>query len=141
MYPLYYYKEDTEHVNPIKVFVSDSKVKKELSDNLEFILSRSLTKHQYILNVVISPNEDSFVSNKYFFNQTGRITIKAVYNIQKLPFKKSIYKGKTYITSLFDFSSQSFYKSRVIKDANTKSVNELAENIGLDVISFIKSID
>ncbi|AHA27526.1 hypothetical protein [Candidatus Liberibacter americanus] len=144
IHPLYYYnKGDKEKINHIKVLISDSEIKKELSDSLEFILSNSLTKHSYILNVVISYNENEYIYNNYTedFNQTGRIIIKAVYNIQKLPSKKTIYNGNTYITSLFNFSSKSFFKKRTIKNITKQSINELAENISLDAISFIQSID
>ncbi|MBA5723961.1 hypothetical protein [Candidatus Liberibacter sp.] len=84
---------------------------------------------------------NSNISNNGLFGKVGRINLQAVYSLQKASDGEIIYKGHIHANSLFDFSNQEFSKIRIVKDTEEKTSKELAENIRIDVISFLKTID
>ncbi|MBL0848741.1 MAG: hypothetical protein EU981_01365 [Candidatus Liberibacter ctenarytainae] len=141
MYPLYYYgtAHDKKYINPIEVFVSND-LNKEITRNFHFLLSHVLTHRKYKLNVVLVQSIDN-ISVESYFNNTKRINLKAAYSLHEISKKNVLYKSSAEVTSLFDFSNQQFSKMRINKNIEEKTAAELAENISIDIISFIKSID
>ncbi|CAL9915881.1 LPS-assembly lipoprotein [Candidatus Liberibacter solanacearum] len=142
IYPLYYSKnkDNTTYINPIKISVSSKDNIQEIYRNLNFLTSAILTKNKYQLNVNVISNTENSIHNT-FFNNIGRIVLKANYSLKELSKGKILYKNRMVVTSLYSFTNQNFAKMRTIKNTETKAIKELAENIHIDIVSFIKNVD
>ncbi|WP_333947873.1 hypothetical protein [Candidatus Liberibacter brunswickensis] len=142
MYPLHYVgsKDNLKYIYPIKISVISNIDKQEIQDNLISFTSNVLTKQRYQLNIVVKANIDNSIIDDNFKN-TGRITLEANYSLIKVPEGEILYKNRTYVTSIFDFSNQKFSTMRSIKNSKNNAIQELSENIYVDIISFIKNIE
>ncbi|AKK20142.1 hypothetical protein HUT03_02525 [Candidatus Liberibacter africanus] len=142
VYPLYYYnnKDSARYIHTIKISVTPSEDAQALSKSLNFAISSIFTKEQFQLDIVVKRIIDDSINNNFFKN-TGRITLQASYSLKKIPNGNILYKNRTYVTFLFDFSNQKFAKMRTIQSSTEDAIQELADNIYLDVISFIKNIE
>ncbi|ACT57276.1 hypothetical protein Q7M48_01985 [Candidatus Liberibacter asiaticus] len=142
VYPFYYLKNQdrTEYIHPIKVLVVSKNNKNEIYRSINFLTSTVRTKNLYQLEVNIDSFTDHAISNAFFKN-IGRITLKAKYYFKEISGKNILYENNTDVTSLFDFSDQQFSQLRSHKSSEEKAIQELSENIYIDIISFIRTIE